>query len=71
MLAAVVIVVFAAVLYFTAPRLGGAIKGWQSRRLARQAFAMIERKQWSDANAKARDAYLLRQSEPEAWRAIG
>jgi len=71
LLAAVVIVVFAAVLYFTAPRLGGAIKGWQSRRLARQAFAMIERKQWSDANAKARDAYLLRQSEPEAWRAIG
>ena len=71
MLAAVVIVVFAAVLYFTAPRLGGAIKAWQSRRLARQAFAMIERKQWSDANAKARDAYLLRQSEPEAWRAIG
>jgi len=71
LLAAVVIVVFAAVLYFTAPRLGGAIKAWQSRRLARQAFAMIERKQWSDANAKARDAYLLRQSEPEAWRAIG
>ena len=71
LLAAVVIVVFATVLYFTAPRLGGAIKGWQSRRLARQAFAMIERKQWSDANAKARDAYLLRQSEPEAWRAIG
>jgi hypothetical protein len=34
LLAAVVIVVFAAVLYFTAPRLGGAIKGWQSRRLA-------------------------------------
>jgi type II secretory pathway pseudopilin PulG len=42
LLAAVVIVVFAAVLYFTAPRLGGAIKAWQSRRLARQAFAMIE-----------------------------
>ncbi|TMP91727.1 MAG: hypothetical protein E6L08_10230 [Verrucomicrobia bacterium] len=71
LLVAVVIVVFAAVIYFTAPRLGGAIKGWQSRRLARQAFAMIERKQWSDANDKARDAYLLRQSEPEAWRAIG
>ncbi len=71
LLAVVVVVVFAAVVYFTAPRLGGAIKAWQSRRLARQAFAMIERKQWSDANAKARDAYLLRQSEPEAWRAIG
>ncbi|PYV67108.1 MAG: hypothetical protein DMG96_40345, partial [Acidobacteria bacterium] len=46
------------------------IKGWQSRRLARQAFAMIDQKQWSEANAKARDAYLLCPSEPEAWRAI-
>jgi hypothetical protein len=58
------------VVYFAAPPVGGAIKAWQSRRLARQAFAMIERKQWSEANAKARDAYLLRPSEPEAWRAI-
>ncbi len=59
-----------AALYFVAPAVGGAIKAWQSRRLARQAFAMIDEKKWSEANAKARDAYLLRPSEPESWRAI-
>jgi hypothetical protein len=57
-------------IYFFAPRIGGAIKGWQSRRLARQAFALIEQQKWSGANAKARDAYLLRPTEPESWRAI-
>src|SRR5438132_5893824 len=57
-------------IYFAAPSIGGAIKGWQSRRLARQAFALIEQKKWREANTKARDAYLLRPSEPEAWRAI-
>ncbi len=57
-------------IYFAAPRIGGAIKGWQSRRLTRQAFALIEQRKWSDANAKARDAYLLRPTEPESWRAI-
>ena len=56
-------------IYFAAPPIGGAIKAWQSRRLARQAFALIEQKQWSEANAKARDAYLLRPTEPESWRA--
>ena len=57
-------------IYFAAPALGGALKGWQSRRLAREAFALIERKQWNEAAAKARDAHLLRPGEPEAWRAI-
>jgi hypothetical protein len=57
-------------IYFVAPPIGGAIKAWQSRRLARQAFALIEQGKWSDANAKARDAYLLRPTEPEAGRAI-
>jgi hypothetical protein len=60
----------AAALYFAVPAAGGAIKAWQSRRLAHQAFAMIDQKQWSAANAKARDAYLLRPTEPESWRAI-
>jgi cytochrome c-type biogenesis protein CcmH/NrfG len=69
-LTGVLIAALAAVLYFTAPRIGGAIKAWQSRRLARQAFDLIERKQWSEANAKTRDAYLLRPGEPEGWRAI-
>jgi len=57
-------------IYFAAPPLGKAIKGWQSRRLAREAFALIEQRKWSEANAKARDALLLRPTEPEAWRVI-
>lgn len=56
-------------LYFGAPKIGRATKAWQSRRLAREAFALIEQKQWNEADAKARDAYLLRPTEPEAWRA--
>ena len=59
-----------AAIYFAAPPIGGAIKAWQSRRLARQAFTLIDQKKWSDANTKARDAYLLRPTEPEGWRAI-
>ena len=31
---------------------------------------LIEQGKWGDANAKARDAYLLRPTEPESWRAI-
>ena len=54
---------FGVAIYFAGPRIGGAIKGWQSRRLAREAFALIDQKEWSDANAKARDAYLLRPTE--------
>src|SRR5207248_124481 len=45
-----------AAIYFAAPPIGGAIKGWQSRRLARKAFALIDRKQWNEAGAKAREA---------------
>jgi hypothetical protein len=70
LVAVAVVAALAAAIYFAAPPIAEAIKGWQSRRLARQAFALIDRKQWSEANAKARDAHLLRPSEPEAWRAI-
>jgi hypothetical protein len=58
-------------IYFAAPSIGGAIKGWQSRRLAREAFALIDQKKWNEASAKARDAYVLRFTEPESWRAVG
>jgi hypothetical protein len=58
-------------IYFAAPPVGGAIKGWQSRRLAREAFALIDQKKWSEAAAKARDAYALQFTEPESWRAVG
>jgi tetratricopeptide (TPR) repeat protein len=57
-------------IYFITPPIGGAIKGWQSRRLARQAFALIDQKKWTEASSKARDAYLLRSTEPESWRAF-
>lgn len=60
----------AVAIYFTAPPVGGAIKAWQSRRLAREAFALIERRKWSEAAAKARDAYFLRPTEPQSWIAI-
>src|SRR5262249_46787915 len=54
----------------TAPSISGAIKGWQARRLAREAFALVEQRSWREASARARDALLLRPTEPEAWRAI-
>jgi tetratricopeptide (TPR) repeat protein len=58
-------------IYFAARPVGGAIKAWQSRRLAREAFALIDQKKSSEATAKARDAYFLRPSEPQSWRALG
>jgi hypothetical protein len=57
-------------IYFAARPVGGAIKAWQSRRLARQAFALIDQKKWNEAAAKARDAYFLRPGEPQSWRAL-
>ena len=57
-------------IYFAARPIGGAIKGWQSRRLAREAFALIDQNKWNEAAAKARDAYVLQFTEPESWRAF-
>jgi len=70
LLGAVVACALGVTIYFAAPSVGGAIKGWQSRRLARQAFALIDQRKWAEANAKARDALLLGSTEPESWRAI-
>jgi tetratricopeptide (TPR) repeat protein len=56
--------------YFAAPRVGRAVKAWQARRLAHQALALVEQKQWNEASAKAGDAYALSPAEPEASRAI-
>jgi len=58
-------------IYLASPPVGRAIKAWQSRRLAREAFVLIDQQNWSEANAKTRDALLLRWTEPEAWRAAG
>jgi hypothetical protein len=70
LLGALIACVLGVAIYFAARPVGGAIKGWQSRRLAREVFPLIEQGKWSDANAKARGAYLLRPTEPESWRAI-
>jgi hypothetical protein len=70
LLGALIACVLGVAIYFAARPVGGAIKAWQSRRLAREAFALIEQRKWSEANAKARDAFLLRPTEPESWRAI-
>jgi Tfp pilus assembly protein PilF len=70
LLALLLVAVLAVAIYFAAPPVREAIKGWQSRRAARQALALIEQKKWDEAGAKARDALLLRRYEPEAWHAI-
>src|SRR5207302_1968092 len=70
LLALPVVAALAVVIYFAAPPTSAAIKAWQSRRLVHEAFAFIERKQWNEAGAKARDAYLVCWTEPEAWRAV-
>ena len=57
-------------IYFASPSIGRAIKAWQSRRLAREAFALIDQRKWTEAVSKARDAYFLRPSEPQSWRAL-
>jgi hypothetical protein len=57
-------------IYFAAPSIGRAIKAWQSRRLAREAFALIDQRKWIEAVSKAHDAYFLRPSEPQSWRAL-
>ena len=62
--------VLGVVIYFTGPSIGGAIRGWQSRRLARETFALIDQNKLNEAAAKARDAYVLRWTEPESWRAV-
>ncbi len=46
------------------------IRGWQSRRAARASFALLDRQQWEEASAKARDALQLEFTEPLAWRAV-
>jgi hypothetical protein len=68
-LGAIAACVLGIAIYFGAPRIAGAIKTLQSRRLAREAFVLIDQKKWTEANAKARDALLLRPTEPQAWRA--
>lgn len=56
--------------YFAGRRALNAVKSWQARRHAQKAFAFIEAENWTGARTEAVAAYQLRQSEPEALRAI-
>jgi hypothetical protein len=58
-----------AVLRFSGPPVFHRVKEWQARRLAAQAFVLIDHRQWTEAAKKVRDAFQLRQSEPQVWRA--
>lgn len=60
-----------ATIYFGAGPVGREIRSWQSRRSARETFALVESGKFADATVKARNAYQLSNTEPETWRAIG
>ena len=46
------------------------IHGWQARRHARTAFALIDAQKWKEAREETTAAYQLSPNEPEAVRAI-
>ena len=47
-----------------------AVKAWQARRHAANAFAYINKQNWTDARKEATAAYQLRPTEPQALRAV-
>lgn len=47
-----------------------AIKAWQARRHAKEAFALMDKEQWNDARKEATAAFQLWREEPEAIRAV-
>ena len=66
----VIVLVLGPCIFFAARPTRDAIKGWQARRHAQKAFAMITQQNWNDARIEAIAAYQLRSTEPEALRAI-
>jgi hypothetical protein len=70
LLACMIAVVAAAVLWAASTPITRRIKGWQARRLAGEANVLIEKEQWTEAAKKTRDAFDLRAAEPDTWHAI-
>ncbi len=64
-----VLVLAAGALLLARPVRNG-IKGWQARRHAEKAVALIEGEHWSDARSEAVTAYQLRTTEPAAVRVV-
>lgn len=57
-------------IFFGAHPVASLIKGWQARRHANRAFALIDAEKWLDARNEATAAYQLRPTEPDALRAV-
>jgi hypothetical protein len=64
------VLVFVAVAFSEGRTILNRIKGWQSRRHADKAFALIAQENWSAARDETIAAYQLRPTEPQALRAI-
>lgn len=56
--------------YFAARPTRDAIKGWQARRHAEKAFALLDQENWMAARTEAIAAFQLSSTEPQALRAI-
>lgn len=57
-------------LWAAAPPVAREVKGWQARRLAGEANALIDKEDWTEATKKARAAFQLSSNEPETWYAV-
>lgn len=58
-----------AALLAAAPSISHTVKGWQARRLAASSFPLTDQQNWAGATTKLKDAFRLRPTEPEVWRA--
>jgi len=67
---AVILVLAAVALSFGGRPAFNALKAWQARRHAERAFAFIAQEKWTEARGEAAAAYQLRQTEPQALRAV-
>ena len=67
---AVILALAAVALFFGGRPALNAIKAWQARRHAEKAFAFIAKEKWTEARSEAVAAYQLRQTEPQALRAV-
>src|SRR6266404_7572055 len=67
---AIALVLASAAAFFGARPASNATKAWQARCPAPRAFAAIDSDRWDEARNEAVAAYRLRQTEPQAVRAV-
>src|ERR1700719_222975 len=56
--------------FLVTPAIRHTVHGWQSRKHAKLALALIDQQKWHEARDEASTAYQLRPSEPMAMRAV-